>query len=143
MREVIIALLVVAFALPACETPREKTEEEDGPELQLIVQQFHREMRWQKWESAAKLVAEERRQSFLGRYEELGDDYRISNLEVKSVDREDDRAIVDVEEESYTEPQMTVEKKRIIEIWKNGDNGWVLDDRMPRDEYRERFKGEN
>lgn len=146
MRHVLIALLVAAFVLPACaNSPRERAnEQEEAAELRQTVEEFHRQMRWQRWEAAAGMVAPERRQAFLGRYEELGDDYRISNLELKSVERDEKgRAVVDLEEESYTEPKMTVEDERIVEMWERRDEGWLLTDRMPRDEYRARHKGDD
>lgn len=107
----------------------------DQADLELTVTTFHRDMRWRRWEAAAASVAPERRRQFLARYRELGDDFHISNLEIKTLDRVGSEVIVDLEEESYTEPAMIVKKKRYIEVWEKPDNAWLLTRRMLKDEY--------
>jgi hypothetical protein len=143
MKYLTAILLLLAFTLPACANSPTDKSIDDKASLQITVQTFHKHMRWRNWESASMLVAPENRQEFLGRYDELGEDYHISNLELKSLSRVSaDKAVLDVEEESYKEPAMIVKKKRLIEIWEKRDSDWILAERLPKDDYKERKKAE-
>lgn len=132
-------LLMVVFAA-GCASKKVKPENRtpgDPAALQYNVGNFHMDMRWGRWEQAALYVAESYRQGFLGRYEELGDDFKIVNLEIKGMQMEDGAAEVDVEQESYKMPSMVVEKVRYIEVWKPAEGGgWQLTERTEREEYR-------
>jgi hypothetical protein len=142
MKYLTLLILALAMTLPACANSPTDKSIDDKANLQVTVQTFHRDMRWRKWEAASMLVAPEKRQEFLGRYDELGEDFYISNLELKSLTRGDDKAILDVEQESYIEPAMIVKKKRLIEVWELRDGDWLLADRMPKDDYKEKIKAE-
>jgi hypothetical protein len=142
MKYLTTLLLLLSLALPACANSPTDKSIDDKANLQVTVQTFHRDMRWKRWESAAMLMAPEKRQEFLGRYEELGEDFHISSIELKSLTHEGDKAIIDLEQESYKEPAMIVKKKRIIEVWEKRDSAWVLTDRMPKDDYKEMKKAE-
>ena len=139
----VATILFIALMLPACEHPPTDNSVDDEDNLQLSVRTFHRDMRWMQWESAARLVAPEERQQFLGRYEELGEDFHIVELDLKSVSNvSGDEALVDIEQRSYVEPNMTVKKQRFIEVWKKRDDGWLMTKRMLKDEYKEMKKAE-
>ncbi|MFB6352315.1 MAG: hypothetical protein ABEN55_15420, partial [Bradymonadaceae bacterium] len=100
-----------------------------------------RALRWGEFGQASKMTTTGYRQTFLGKYEERGEDFDIVNLEVKNVERvEVDRRRVTVEQQSVTEPNMTVDKEEIIELWKRSDSGWELSDRMPKREWKRRQK---
>jgi hypothetical protein len=142
MKYLTTLILLATLALPACANSPTDKSIDDKANLQVTVQTFHRDMRWRRWESASMLVAPEKRQEFLGRYDELGEDFHISNLELKSLTRLEEKAIIDMEEESYKEPAMIVKKKRLIEIWELRDGDWFLADRMPKDDYKEMKKAE-
>lgn len=130
--------LVAAFAF-GCASEKVKPENKqpgDPAALNYNVSNFHIDMRWGRWEQAALYTAEGYRQGFLGRYDELGDDFKIVDLNIKSISMEDGAAEVDVEQESYKLPSMVVEKTRYIEVWKPVDDSWRLFERTERDEYR-------
>lgn len=142
MKYLTTLILLITLALPACANSPTDKSIDDKADLQVTVQTFHRDMRWRRWESASMLVAPEHRQEFLGRYDELGEDYYISNLELKSLTRLENKAILDIEEESYKEPAMIVKKKRLIEIWEKRGGDWLMAERLPKDDYKERKKAE-
>lgn len=115
---------------------------EDQSDLQLTVQTFHRDMRWRRWESASMVVAPDKRAAFLARYDALGDDFHISNIEIKALERLRGEVVIELEQESYTEPAMIVEKKRYIEVWKKPESNWFVTLRMPKDDYKKMKKME-
>ena len=115
--------------------PHEKTMD-DGRDLQLRVQSFHTDLRWARYESAAEVIVPEERARFLGRYEELGDDYKIANMDLVTAKRPSEKeAVVEMEQESYKEPQMTVKKQTFIELWEKRAGQWMLVKRMVEDEW--------
>src|SRR5690554_6244885 len=107
-----LCLLSLAGLMGAAGCAHSPTEQaiEDQGDLQLTVQTFHRDMRWKRWESAALVVAPDKRDAFLARYDELGEDFHISNIEIKSLEHLKEEVIVELEQESYTEPAMIVKK---------------------------------
>ena len=137
---VVLFALVVTALSPACFTPQKQTNPKDTADLRQSVQDFHMKLRWGLWEQAADYAVGGFHNEFLGRYEEFGEDYKITNLDVKKVDLKPDSAVVEVKQEWYHEPNMTVQKKRYVETWKMVDGIWRLTDRMTRDEYRSRKK---
>jgi hypothetical protein len=115
--------------------PHEKTMD-DGRDLQLRVQSFHTDLRWARYESAAEVIVPEERARFLGRYEELGDDYKIANMDLVTVKRPNDKqAVVEMDQESYKEPQMTVKKQTFMELWEKRDGQWMLVKRLTDKEW--------
>lgn len=137
------ALLCAPLLLsPGCAHSPTDQAVKDTDDLQLTVTTFHRDMRWSRWEAAAASVAPHRRQAFLGRYKELGDDFHISNLEIKTLEPLKTEVIIDIEQESYTEPAMIVKKERYIEVWEKLSGGWQLTERMPKDDFIEMNKVE-
>lgn len=141
-----LALALVAPALGCgANTPRQPTVDESN-ELQGALRNFHKNLRWARYEFAAELIVDEYKQTFLGRYEELGDDFHIVMLEVTKVELlpgeelGQARASVEVEQQWYKEPNMTVKKDVFIELWERDRSGWRLTERLPRDEYRAREK---
>lgn len=119
---------------------------EDGNELTGALRTFHKNLRWARYDDASRLVAVEYQQTFLGRYEELGEDFHMISLEVTKVTMESDEklrkpiAIVEVEQEWYIEPDMTVKKEKFIERWQREQTTWLLQERVEKEEWREREK---
>ena len=75
----------------------------------------------------------------------MGDDFHIVQLEVKKVDFEkDDKkqslAYVQIEQQWYKEPNMTVKKDKIVETWKRNREGWKLTSRLKYKEWKARQK---
>ena len=136
-------ILLVALALGAltgCLTPKAHENPKSADELRIILQDFHMKLRWGLWEQAAAYTAPVYRNEFLGRYEELGEDFKITNIEIKQVTLGDPVSIVDVEQESYQEPDMVVQKKRYIESWRTVNGNWLIFERIPKEKWRERQK---
>ena len=147
---IMVVALVSASLGAACDRQQQQPTIDDQVELQASLTTFHRNLRWSRFETASAQVDESYRQSFTGRYEELGDDFHIVALEVKKVELDTPRdpdvppeAIVEVEQRSYREPNMVVKKVRYVERWRQDRmRGWMLMERIERDEWRERKKKE-
>lgn len=108
-------------------------------ELQLTVENFHRDLRWEEFERASEVIHPSFQNKFLGRYRDYGDDLDIVNLEIKSIESEaTDRKIVEVEQKWVVEPDMTVNEKRFVEVWRRSENGWFLRRRMRKTEWERR-----
>lgn len=135
----LLSLLGLLGAAGCAHSPTDQAIEDQG-DLQLTVQTFHRDMRWMRWESASMAVAPDKRDAFLARYDELGEDFHISNIEIKSLEHQKDQVLVELEQESYTEPAMIVKKKRYIEVWKKPESHWFMTQRMLKDDYKEMKK---
>lgn len=110
----------------------------DPQALQETARTFHTNMRWSRWEHASGQVHEAYRQEFLGRYEELGEDFRIVDLEFRSAElvEEGFAAILEVEQEWYLLPDTTVRKERYLERWVYEGGLWLLGERMTQEDYR-------
>ena len=136
-------LLVLVFAF-GCSAAMKKSKDQpkESTDLKIIVMHYHQHMRWGLWEKASMYLEESSRQKFIGRFEELGEDFKITDLEIKQVLRADGSATVEVEQQWYHEPNMTVQKERLMEVWKLGSDGWRLSERTPKKEYRRKKKEE-
>jgi len=145
----ILLLFFTATMLMGSECAHRQPTIEDGNELEGALRAFHKNLRWARYEEASRLVADEYKQVFLGRYEELGEDFHITMLEVLTVKMElldeDEKwptATVEVKQEWYIEPNMTVKKDTFVEEWHRRQTTWVLKERITKDEWREREKKE-
>ena len=120
---------------------------DDGQALKASVTEFHRNLRWSRYEFAAQHVDPKFREAFLGRYEELGEDYHLIQLEIKklelSKDEERPVATIEVEEKWYKEPNMVVKTDRVIERWERIRDGWFMVERIEKDEWKAREKEKN
>lgn len=117
----------------------QKKKIEDPQDLRQRVSNFHRFLRWEEFARASKVIAPEFRHTFLGRYEEYGDDLDIVHLEVEKVDEHDPtRRRVEVEQRWFVKPDMTVDDDEFVEIWRKTDDGWMLEDRMEKQEWERR-----
>ena len=135
-----LLLITLCIVIGGCLTPKAHENPKTADELRVILQDFHMKLRWSLWEQAAAYTAPAYRNEFLGRYEELGDDFKIVNLEIKQVTLGDPISTVDVEQEWYLEPNMVVQKKRYIESWVTVNGTWLIAERIPKEEWRERQK---
>jgi len=118
---------------------------DDTVALRHSVQEFHKNLRWARYQEAAVMVSPEHRNAFIGRYEELGDEFHITELEVKNVTYEKDEqkravAIVETEQQSYKEETMTVKKEKYIEKWRRDRAGWQMLSRQTKKEWRNKNK---
>ncbi|MFU8806883.1 MAG: hypothetical protein ACNA8W_23955 [Bradymonadaceae bacterium] len=129
-------LFAVVFTLGCKTMSSEKKDFADPRALPYSVNEFHKELRWARYEQASMFLDESYRHSFLGRYEELGDDFRIVELELKSMKFEEEHAEVEVEQQWYVEPEMIVKTERYIEIWKPDSGAWRLQERTEKEAWR-------
>lgn len=129
-------LFGLVFALGCKTTSTDKKDFADPRALPYSVNEFHKQLRWGRYEQAALLIDEAHRQAFLGRYEELGDDFRIVELDLKSVTLEEEHAEVEVEQQWYLESNMIVRTERYIEIWRGRDGRWMLHERTEKEAWR-------
>jgi hypothetical protein len=136
-----IATILFLALLPACITPKAHEKPKSTQELRVVLQDFHMKMRWGLWEQAVQYTTDNYRNEFLGRYEELGEDFKITDLQIKTVTLGDPITTVEVEQQWYVEPDMTVHKKRYIESWVNLNGLWRINERIPKSEFRERMQG--
>lgn len=140
-----LVLLGVVFATGVgCSAAQVKERPADPAALDMAARNFHKNMRWARWEEASQQVHEAARESFLGRYEELGDDYRVVELALRKVEFSDDgfEAILEVEQEWYELPDTTVREGRFIERWVSEEGVWWMRERLSREEFRAREKEE-
>lgn len=144
-----LLLFFMATMLMGSDCAHRQPTIEDGNELEGALRSFHKNLRWARYEDASRLVADEYKQVFLGRYEELGEDFHITMLEVVSVKMQPlekgDKwpvADVEVEQEWYIEPNMTVKKDTFVETWNRRQTSWVLEERVTKKEWRELQKKE-
>ena len=148
LRLMLASLLALMLCTSGCMTPPTPTVE-DSSDLNTALQLFHKHLRWANYESAAALVAPTWRNVFLGRYEEYGEDFHMVMLEVLKVEMVagesamTPQARVEVEQQWYREPNMTVKKERFVEEWQRSRNGWMLTQRTEKQEWKERQKAED
>lgn len=150
LRCVLCALLMVTFTAPAmmgCQPQPERSPSmDDGTELQDALRAFHKNLRWGRYDHAAKLVDDSYEPTFSGRYEELGEDFHMVSLEIMDVEMQKGdkkasaRALVTVEQQWYIEPNMSVKKEKFVELWARTQAGWRLTERLEKKEWREREK---
>ena len=102
--------------------------------LQQNVKAFHQHMRWERYHEASNYLAEGDREAFLGRHDELGDDFRIVEYEIKHLRlvRADEEAEAEVVMSWIREPDMRVHRDKVHEIWRNLDGIWTLVEREVR-----------
>ena len=136
MKRIIVLVGLLSLVVAGCATNR-KNHVDDSKDLKLRVKRFHADMRWARYDSAAKLVVPDERQRFLGRYDELGDDYDIASIELRTVTRPTSGvAVIEIVQESVTEPSMVVDKHRYVELWQKHGGGWMLAKRMREKEWK-------
>lgn len=150
VRYVLCAILLTTFAAPAmtgCQPQPERSPSmDDGTELQDALRAFHKNLRWARYDHAAKLVADSYEPTFSGRYEELGEDFHMVSLEVTDVEMQKGdkkasaRAMVTLEQQWYIEPNMSVKKEKFVELWARTPAGWRLTERLEKKVWREREK---
>jgi MoaA/NifB/PqqE/SkfB family radical SAM enzyme len=141
----LVALVVASGLLCAlgasCAQPQ-NSKMEDPQDLRQRVAHFHRFMRWEEFSRASKVITPKFRHTFLGRYEEYGDDLDIVDLEVERVDPHDEeRRRVQVEQKWFVKPDMRVQDEKYVEIWRKSDEGWMLEDRMTKEKWERRLTG--
>ncbi len=118
------------------------TSSDDGVALESTLMLFHKELRWSRFEEASVYVNPTHRERFLGRYEEMGEDFHIVQLDIKKVTLGRDpasklpTALVECEQQWYREPNMVVKTEIFMESWVRERQGWMMKERMRKDAWR-------
>jgi hypothetical protein len=136
--------LIAGGLLGCASTQQSKTDVVTNPEdIQRKIEDFHRFLVWELFDRASSSVHRSYRETFLGKYEEYGDDLNIVEMEMKRLERIGPKSMrVEVEQRWYVEPDMSVDDDRFVEIWKLSGAGWQLHDRMKKKEWRRRKEEE-
>lgn len=123
MKYLVWTCLVAALALVGCSNPQQPREN-----LGYSVQTYHQHMRWRRYPMASKFLVPEDRNAFLGRYDELGDDFKVVSIDVRHVEVEPDgiSARSEVVVEWLKEPDMKVHKEKWSQTWVLVDKIWLL-----------------
>lgn len=87
--------------------------------LEEQLQAFHGHLLWGRFEEASSFVAEGERERFLGMYDELGDDYDVTEFDMQSVEVAPggDSAVVEVWVQAFQLPSTRVEERVYREHW--------------------------
>ncbi|WP_455903662.1 hypothetical protein [Microbacterium sp.] len=114
MRHLLILALFTSSVF-ACSSPAVSPEETFDEENRL----YHGHLRWARYHEAASFIEIADREEFLGYYDELGDDYEVTDFEIEGVsyDPEAHTAVVTVAIESFRLPSTRVHTETIEETW--------------------------
>jgi hypothetical protein len=98
--------------------------------LQMSVDTFNEHMRWGRYDAASSHLIVKDREAFMGRYDELGEDYKVVDYEVKSVKLQPNGdAVSETVVKWLREPNMTVKKDKVRETWRYFDGTWLMIER--------------
>lgn len=107
-------------------TPRDVLEDD--------VMEFHRNLRWARYDEASVYVSPQMREAFLQRYRDLGDDFQVTEFEIQSIELADgrERAVVLVWYQAVLMPNPTVQETVYRETWDYDDEAraWQLVERV-------------
>lgn len=116
-------VLILALAVVACAAPQ-------GAALKPAVEGYHKALRWNRIQSAARYRVPEERGRFVARYTAAEDDLRIESIEVIAVNvlpnTEPPQAEVVVSAKAYLLPSTILRKIIITEQWQQTGNAWML-----------------
>ncbi|RDV38119.1 hypothetical protein DV096_09905 [Bradymonadaceae bacterium TMQ3] len=140
----LVLLGTVLLVGAGCSAAQVAERPADPAALDMAARNFHKNMRWARWEEASQQVHEAAREGFLGRYEELGDDYRVVELALRKVEFSEDgfEATLEVEQEWYELPDTTVRQERFVERWVSEKGVWWMRERITREAFRAREREE-
>lgn len=110
-------------------------EQEKKSHLGQNVKIFHQHLRWARYYEASLFMPADEREVFLGRQEELGEGWRVVEVEIKSL------RVITPEKEAEAEvmiawtraPDVVVHRDKVIETWKNIDGHWKVVSRRVED----------
>jgi hypothetical protein len=128
----------VSPGLTGCSAAQTVREQDAASEFQPTFEDFHKLLKWTEFEAASKHVSPLYRETFLGRYDGREESFHIATIDVKRVAVVGLEAELEVEQEWYVEPAMTVRKDRFIELWKYEGGVWLLRERLDKEEFRKR-----
>lgn len=116
------ATLTACTVLGGCGTRINKQDD-----VRLTVQTYHNHLRWGRYADASGLLEPADREEFLGRHDELGDGYKVVELELKSITFKSETEVeTKVVMKWVREPDMTVRKDKLVETWRRAGDLWLL-----------------
>ena len=95
--------------------------------LQRAVASFNDGVRWQHWESAASHLPPGERTSFIRAREAEGESLRITDYEIRNVQRDEigDKATVSIEFVWHRYPSLTMHRTRVTQTWEYKESTWL------------------
>ncbi len=129
MKRTFMLMLIMAMALGAvaCAGAAPKPEETLG----YNVHMYHQHLRWGRYYEASLFLNDADREHFMGRQEELGDDWRVVEVEVRSIrmTKPNEEAQAEVVIAWTRSPDVTVHKDKVIEVWRLVAGRWQIVER--------------
>lgn len=106
--------------------------------LEEQLQAFHGHMLWGRYDDAATFVAAEERERFLGMYDELGEDYDVTEFDLTKVevDPGGEVATVEVWVQAFRLPSTRVDERTYSERWEYDRElrAWKMVERVELDD---------
>lgn len=132
-RRAALAALALSLALlPACEGSFAKySTSARVKQLHEAVKDFNKYVRWQEWERASKYVAEEDREEFKEKFQEIEEEFRITEFNIRHTDVDDVEskfAETTVLYRYYILPSVTEKKVRATQnwVWSETSHRWEV-----------------
>jgi hypothetical protein len=116
-----IPLVLVQLALAACVSSALSPLPPETPPLDQSAEEFNNDVRWGRWHEAAERVEPERRNAFLGLFDDSVNPYRFTSVDVlhteaKSTDGTEIDLLVSLE--YYRLPSVQERKVRQLQHWR-------------------------
>lgn len=101
--------------------------------LEEHIETFHQHLRWGRFEECAAYMVEEERTRFLEEFDRKGEDFQITDVEVRRIEMLDAprRAIVTMSYQAFALPSTVVERERWRQTWEydNTSRMWRMMER--------------
>lgn len=121
-RRAVLAVLALSLLLfPGCEgTFAKYSASSRVKQLHEAVKDFNKYVRWQEWERASDYVAKDDREAFKSKFQEIEEEFRITEFEIRHTDVDDvdsKFAETTVLYRYYILPSVTEKKVRATQNW--------------------------
>ena len=97
-------------------------------QLRFAVMEYNDGIRWQRWKAAAAYLPADKREDFLSRKEAEAESLRVTEFEIRDVDRDDAEQTADVliVFTWHRYPSLTMHSTRVHQQWAYLGGRWVL-----------------
>lgn len=131
MRRILGIAGIVALGLAGC-----GAAPKSGEDLMTSVRTYNEGIRWDRLTAAASRVPPPEREDFVDERDELGENLKISDWEVKRVmDKRKDQAYVHVKYTWYLNSEGIVRETHAKQTWERKGKAWlIVDERRTRGE---------
>jgi hypothetical protein len=121
MRRILGTLAAAGLAVGCGAAPKQ------GEDLMTSVRTYHEGIRWERLTAAASRVPPAEREDFVDERDELAEDLKITDWEVKRVaDKGDDEAFVHVKYTWYLADVGTVHETHARQRWERKGKAWLI-----------------